>query len=618
MRFKLKAMLGACATIMAAQTSVSVADSQKPVIASEADLPRTVYELGAPPSVMVLEGGPAFEALRTAVEDETDSLLTDYIVEDAATKRSLIGVKRAILIQRGEFKAALALGDDIRALEDKAAAKATSGLLTDAYSRAAMTAGDTSSDEFKTAFDAELRAALAVLDLDVTRDTLEATRGQFQILTTELLRGSLEGQLDQVAAQADMKVNRGIASAIVQTHGTPSLVAHKDLIVAAYSARLAAEPEAVKEDRWTPRTIQVDGGAPVIVAVWDTGVDPAVQGDRMWVNPRAGERGNAHGVAYDGNFKAEQGPLLAEAANYADEIDSLLTIVKGSLDLNAGLQTEESASFLETMSGLGADEVPAFLKKLSVTSNYIHGQHVADIAVDGIGAGQIMNVRMTWPTDPVPKDPVDEAFAEGLVAAAKDAVAFMQENDVKVVNMSWRLTRPMVEGSLLATGAETDPDARQARAAAIFDIMKTGLEDAFASAPEILFVAGAGNEDENVEFVQSVPAGLNLPNLLTVGAVDVALQPAGFTSYGASIDVYANGFEVPGRVPGGREMRLSGTSMAAPQVANLAAKIASANPDLSMSEIRALIEETSTTEGEQGLKVVHPAAALAAAGDTAD
>ena len=122
----------------------------------------------------------------------------------------------------------------------------------------------------------------------------------------------------------------------------------------------------------------------------------------------------------------------------------------------------------------------------------------------------------------------------------------------------------MIEAMLQVTGAEPEAEARQERAAAIFQILEDGLTEAFASAPDILFVAGAGNEDENVEFVTSVPAGINLPNVITIGAVDRELQPAGFTSYGESIDLYANGFEVPGRVPGGRILNLSGTLYGSP------------------------------------------------------
>jgi subtilisin family serine protease len=56
------------------------------------------------------------------------------------------------------------------------------------------------------------------------------------------------------------------------------------------------------------------------------------------------------------------------------------------------------------------------------------------------------------------------------------------------------------------------------------------------------------------------------------GAVDQAGEQTSFTSFG-NCDVYSNGFEVERFVPGGDRMKLSGTSMAAPNVTNLAATL---------------------------------------------
>ena len=81
-------------------------------------------------------------------------------------------------------------------------------------------------------------------------------------------------------------------------------------------------------------------------------------------------------------------------------------------------------------------------------------------------------------------------------------------------------------------------------------------------------------------FVEDIPAGIVLPNLLTVGAVDKAGDEASFTSYGPTVKVHANGYQVESVIPGGEKLAESGTSMASPQVANLAAKILAVNPKL--------------------------------------
>ena len=78
--------------------------------------------------------------------------------------------------------------------------------------------------------------------------------------------------------------------------------------------------------------------------------------------------------------------------------------------------------------------------------------------------------------------------------------------------------------------------------------------------------------------------------------------------------VHANGYQVDSDVPGGRRVALSGTSMSAPQVTNLAAKMLAVNPGLSAVEVIAIIQRTAekTTDGRRTL--IHPANALAAAG----
>src|SRR4030095_3754066 len=63
---------------------------------------------------------------------------------------------------------------------------------------------------------------------------------------------------------------------------------------------------------------------------------------------------------------------------------------------------------------------------------------------------------------------------------------------------------------------------------------------------------------------------------------------AAFTSFG-KVDLYANGYQVESEVPGGDKLRGSGTSMAAPQVVNLAAKLFAVYPRLSVAEVKKLI-----------------------------
>ena len=595
-----------------AQTQNAAPKPARIAIESEADMPRADFTISKLPSALVLTEDAAYGELVDALQADTDRVLAQYDIKDPGAKRALLTLKHGVLMDRQQWPAALKVAEQIQRLAQKPAERQMSGLVSNAFARAAIDTKQRGGPAFARAFEGHFRRRLAQVDVPTTRNQLEALRGQMQVLNPTTVENLLKGQLDGLAKQSKMIVGRQLAGAFVAIKQTTRLLALTEVIGGAIGDRLAEVPEAVAVDKWADRETRVSAGSPVVVAVWDSGVDSDLQGARAWKNPSKGGPGFAHGIAFGPDFSIENTDLLVEAENYSDRMGELLDMVKGLLDLRAGLETAEKTAFVSKMSSMGPEESLAFQKALTVVSNYIHGQHVADIAVEGNAQAQIMNVRFTWPTDPIPKKPMDEAYARDLVRAAKIAVAFMKDHKVRVVNMSWRITRPMVEALLQITGAEPDAKARQARAARIFEIMQVGLTEAFDSAPEILFVAGAGNEDENVEFVSSVPAGINRPNVMTVGAVDKALQPAGFTSYGDAIDVYANGFEVSGRVPGGRVLKLSGTSMAAPQVTNLAGKLFATKPTLTVEQARAAIEKMTTQEGEQALKVIHPAKSLSA------
>lgn len=587
---------------------------EKQVIRSEADIPRVTIQLQDKPSVMVREGGAALEDMVRQLEAYATDLSENYSIEDATTQKQLLSLQRTIAMHYERWEEALSYTPLIRALEEKAAARESQGITSDPIALAMQRSSADASISFEQAFAAAFAERLNHIDVVVARDNLEQLLGTMKIVSTDLLIGSFESQMDPVAANMGNNVPASVATGILGSRlSLLTLDKIKGPIVTEISAALDALPKTEQVDLWSQRASQVDTENEVIVAIWDTGVDSVLQGERMWVNADAQAGEYQHGLAFGYDYELEPVSLLPKANKYVDELDDMLDLLKGIQDLQSGISSDEASSAQQVMAALKREEVLDFQERLGVLGSYIHGQHVADIAAQNLASVKLMNIRMSWPDDPIPTQPMDEAYVAKLVAAAKQSTQFMQENGVKVANMSWRLTRPMIEGMLVATGTETDPAVAQARAAKIFDQLRVGLTEAFAAAPDVLFIAGAGNEDENVEFVQSVPAGLNLDNLITVGAVDQALNPAGFTSFGQSIDVYANGFEILGRVPGGKELRLSGTSMAAPQVANIAAKMFAVNPQLTVSQAIEILTNAVTVDGEQGLKVIHDKRAVEAA-----
>jgi subtilisin family serine protease len=112
---------------------------------------------------------------------------------------------------------------------------------------------------------------------------------------------------------------------------------------------------------------------------------------------------------------------------------------------------------------------------------------------------------------------------------------------------------------------------------------------------DALFCVSAGNDSREVDGVNHAPAGIDLPNVLTVAAT-AACDPtslAGFSNYGPGVDVAAPGENFPCISTGGFYRPLSGTSMAAPVVASLGAILKSLDPTLAPRQLARYITERS-------------------------
>ncbi len=121
----------------------------------------------------------------------------------------------------------------------------------------------------------------------------------------------------------------------------------------------------------------------------------------------------------------------------------------------------------------------------------------------------------------------------------------------------------------------------------------------YAEEHGVVVVAAAGNTGRNVNFYPAAH-----PTVIAVAALTASGEPARFSNWGNFIDVAAPGVSIMSTIPGGRYGVLSGTSMAAPHVAGLAALLLSRNPRLSPAAVRATIERTA--EDQAGPSLVDP------------
>lgn len=193
---------------------------------------------------------------------------------------------------------------------------------------------------------------------------------------------------------------------------------------------------------------------------------------------------------------------------------------------------------------------------LPLNNSATHGTHVAGIigaeknnSAGVIGAAphaKIMALR----------------FALNVSSEVK-AIDFAIQNGVKVINASY--------GGSGFSQAEYDAISR--------------FNDAGG-----IFIAAAGNNGASNEDTHFYPADYDLPNIITVAATDQNDQLATFSNYGAiSVDVGAPGTNILSTVPNNNYAYASGTSMAAPYTAGLAALIWGYQNNLSSSQVKSLI-----------------------------
>jgi subtilisin family serine protease len=118
--------------------------------------------------------------------------------------------------------------------------------------------------------------------------------------------------------------------------------------------------------------------------------------------------------------------------------------------------------------------------------------------------------------------------------------------------------------------------------------------DALAAASNVLFVVAAGNDGADNDVTGSFPCNYDLDNVVCVAATGQSDGLAGFSNYGATtVDLAAPGVNIASTYIDSNDdsqpdwRYLSGTSMATPHVAGVAALVRSQRPSATVAEVRA-------------------------------
>jgi len=213
-----------------------------------------------------------------------------------------------------------------------------------------------------------------------------------------------------------------------------------------------------------------------------------------------------------------------------------------------------------------------------------HGTHVAGIvaanrtnAIGAIGVAnnvKIMTVRIVPDGDEHDKD---------VALGIKYAV----DNGAKIINTSF--------------GKRFSPNKDW-----VFDAIQ------YAAAKDVLIVNAAGNDGKNIDKRASYPTDTKdmiseyADNVITIGASSLSYDkdlPASFSNYGKmNVDIFAPGVDIYATTPNDSYEFLSGTSMAAPSTAGVAALIRGYYPNLSAKEVKEIIMNSGVKVNFQVIK----------------
>jgi subtilase family protein len=583
------------------------ADS-KPRIEKAADLPRFSYKIDGKVEDVVSD--PArFARFAADVRRDTESVLDKYEIPDRATLRQLESELAQLDYLAGNGDAALARAARIKALQDKPADKLMSGLQLRAMIAAQKSAGNATSDAYREQVARRIDSDLAAMPYGVVQNEVKEAKAGAEIASETLMLGYVRNVIQPTVDKAG-SVSSDLAPAIINArYRIVATLPLKPTLVAAYGGYLAAH-KVDKPDIWDARAVALAPGKPhanVNIGIWDSGVDLSLYPGR-YVKAASGVPAV---IAFDRFSKPSTGDLQSIPAELKSRLPQMKARLKGFSDLQSNIDSPEASALKQYLSTLKPDEYKGAVEEIRLSGNWMHGTHVAGIATAGNPYASVVVGRIEFDWHLLPDPCPTRALALRDARNAKSYVDFFKANHVRVVNMSWGGNVKDIEGQLELCNIGKDPAERKVIARGYFDVQKNALTKAFASAPGILFVTAAGNSNEDASFIEDLPAGIVLPNLIAVGAVDKAGDEASFTSYGPTVLVDANGYQVESTIPGGDTLAESGTSMASPQVANLAAKVLAVAPKLTPPQVIALIRETADTTPDGRRHLINPKKALA-------
>jgi subtilisin family serine protease len=359
-------------------------------------------------------------------------------------------------------------------------------------------------------------------------------------------------------------------------------------------------------------------GSASIIAIIDSGNDFNHQDliSKAWINP----------IEIPGNDRDE------DRNGYPDDINGW-NFAEGNNQLidyqYAYSYTEDSKKFFEVQlkSFLGTltqddrewykskikDET--FIKNLTVFGNWMHGTHVTGIAAKNSPDAKMLGIKLIPTVAKLPakfaednkgSTPIKDALLKAaLIALAQqqskvfvEIGLYLNNAHVDVANGSFGTPYGAIEGiigTIFDKFYKRKPTAEELKKFTML-FLSTQLEEIktfLAASPKTLFVFAAGNDGSDNDIFPTTPTNVVAENKISVAAAMSDQSLASFSNFGVSnVEVAAPGVGIVSTIPQNHYIAVSGTSQAAPYVANIAGIVKDTNPKLGFREIKTIIMET--------------------------
>ena len=348
--------------LLIAPVTFSQAGAKKKVT-SQADLPRFSYSVTGSASQLVQADDATFNAFAMKVRSDLDTIFRDDEIDDKSTMRTLLGAKLDLQELAAENEDALKTVEALRALEEKPSAKLTTGLFTRAALQAAIDTKTTGGPAFDQAFTEHYREAINSLPWDVVQDSVKSSYRGSLIYTKSVALGEVETEIDPAVKKSGALDNLE-AWELVSVRNDLRFAIPLDAERGEVLKQYIAAHNVVKPDIWAEREVTLAKDLklpPVLVAIWDSGIDVSLFPDQLFTDPKPTASGT-HGLAFGDKGEPSTKWLYPLTPEQQKAYPAFRDQIKGFLDLENGVDSPEAVAVQKKFSTLSPDQIHQTLR----------------------------------------------------------------------------------------------------------------------------------------------------------------------------------------------------------------------------------------------------------------